>query len=282
MNKVSELLRNIDALPASPALLPKLANALRDINNINVHEVVDIIMFDSSLTAKLLQIANSAYFGKAEQVTDVGDAISQLGYDAVYLLAASITGESCLRAAPGTGLDAVMLWKHSVMTAFSAQHVAQAATLDGNMLFTAGLLHDVGNVVFAGTFGKDYTRLFDPANRDSRSLNECEIALYGFDHAEVGAALLERWKLPAPIVAAVRFHHHPSAAGENAPLAACIFLGNILSRTLDQPSFALDPASPGLQPALQLVNLAMTDLDAQRNHIRQKWAFVQKLCEMRN
>ena len=80
----------------------------------------------------------------------MGDAISQLGYDAVYLLAASITGESCLRAAPGTGLDAVMLWKHSVMTAFSAQHVAQAATLDGNMLFTAGLLHDVGNVVFAG------------------------------------------------------------------------------------------------------------------------------------
>ena len=178
MNKVSELLRNIDALPASPALLPKLANALRDINNINVHEVVDIIMFDSSLTAKLLQIANSAYFGKAEPVTDVGDAISQLGYDAVYLLAASITGESCLRAAPGTGLDAVMLWKHNVMTAFGAQHIATAAGLEGNMLFTAGLLHDVGKVVFAGTYGKDYTRLFDPAERDSRTLNERNRSLW--------------------------------------------------------------------------------------------------------
>jgi putative nucleotidyltransferase with HDIG domain len=282
VDKITELLKKVDALPASPALLPKLANALRDVNNINVHEVVDIIMFDSSLTAKLLQIANSAYFGNATPLANVGDAISQLGYDAVFLLAAAINGESCLRSAPGTGLDTVMLWKHSVMTAFGAQHIAKAAGLDGNMLFTAGLLHDVGKVVFAGTYGKDYTRMFDPVKRDSLPLNECEMALYGCDHAELGAALLERWKLPAAIVAAVRFHHHPSDAGANAPLAACVFLGNILSRSLEQPSFTLDPASAGLQPALQLLNLTMTELDAQWNRIHQKWGFVQKLCELRN
>jgi putative nucleotidyltransferase with HDIG domain len=281
VDKISELLKKVDALPASPALLPKLANALRDVNNINVHEVVDIIMFDSSLTAKLLQIANSAYFGNATPLANVGDAINQLGYDTIFLLAASINGESCLRSAPGTGLDSVMLWKHSVMTGFGAQHIATAAGLDGNMIFTAGLLHDVGKAVFAGTYGKDYTRLFDPAKRDSIPLNECEIALYGCDHAELGAALLERWKLPPTIVAAVRFHHQPSAASENAPPAACVFLGNILSRSFEQPSFTLDPAGPGLQPALQLVNLTMTDLDVQWNRIRQKWEFVQKLCELR-
>ena len=281
MDKISELLKKVDALPASPALLPKLAYALRDINNTNIHEVVDIIKFDSSLTAKLLQIANSAYFGNATPLTSVGDAINQVGYDAVYLLAASITGESCLRSAPGTGLDAVLLWRHSVTTAFGAQQVAQAAGLDGNMLFTAGLLHDLGKVVFAGTHGKDYTCMFDPAKRDSLSLIEWENTQYGCDHAEVGAALLERWKLPAPIVVAVRFNHRPSAAGESAPLAACVCLGNILSRALEQPSFTLDPAIPGLQPALQLVSLTVTDLDDQLNRIRQNWEFVQTLCELR-
>ena len=281
MDKISELLKKVDALPASPALLPKLAYALRDINNTNVHEVVDIIMFDSSLTAKLLQIANSAYFGNATPLTSVGDAITQVGYDAVYLLAASITGESCLRSAPGTGLDAVLLWRHSVTTAFGAQQVAQAAGLDGNMLFTAGLLHDLGKVVFAGTHGKDYTCMFDPAIRGSLSLIEWENAQYGCDHAGVGAALLERWKLPAAIFVAVRFHHQPSAAGESAPHSACIRLGNILSRALDQPSFILDPANPGLQSALQLVNLTATDLDDQLNHIRQNWEFVQQLCNLR-
>jgi putative nucleotidyltransferase with HDIG domain len=281
VNKISELLDKVDVLPASPALLPKLARALRDINNLNVHEVVDIIMFDSSLTAKLLQIANSAYFGSATPLTNVGDAVSQVGYDAVYLLAASITGEGCLRPAPGTGLDAVILWKHSVTTAFGAQNVAQAAGLDGNLIFTAGLLHDVGKVVFAGKYGREYTCMFDPARRDSRSLIECENALYGCDHAEVGAALLERWKLPAAIVVAVRFHHRPSAAGDIAPLAACICLGNILSRALEQPAFALDAANPDLQPALQLVNLDASDLEVLWDRIHKNWTFVQKLCEMR-
>jgi len=120
MEKISEFLDNIEALPASPALLPKLAHAITNINNANIDEVVDIIAFDSSLTAKLLQIANSAYFGNTTPITNVGDAISQVGYDAVYLLAASISGENCLRAPPGTGLDAVLLWKHSVISAFGA------------------------------------------------------------------------------------------------------------------------------------------------------------------
>jgi putative nucleotidyltransferase with HDIG domain len=281
VDNVSELLEEVDALPASPALLPKLAQAMRDINNTNVHEVVDVIMFDSSLTAKLLQIANSAYFGNATPLTNVGDAISQVGYDTVYLLAASIAGESCLRLAPGTGLNAVLLWKHSVTTAFGAQHVAQAAELDGNLSFTAGLLHDLGKVVFAGIYGKDYVRMFDPAQRGSRSLIEWENAQYGCDHAELGAALLERWKLPATIVAAVRFHHRPAAAGENAPLAACIRLGNILSRAMELPSFSLDPASPELQPALQLLNLTVADRGEQWNRIHQNWEFVQKLCDLR-
>ena len=281
MDKISELLKNVEALPASPALLPKLAQAITNINNANVHEVVDIIAFDSSLTAKLLHIANSAYFGSTTPIASVGDAVSQVGYDAVYLLAASISGENCMRAAPGTGLDAVFLWKHSVISAFGAQHVAQAVNLDGNLSFTAGLLHDLGKVIFAGAYGKNYTHKFGAANRGPLTLIEWERENYGFDHAELGAALLERWKIPPEIAAAVRFHHQPSAAGENAPLAACVCIGNFLSRTLEQPAFALDPANTELPPALQLLNLAADDLGDQWKRIRQNWEFVQQLLVLR-
>jgi len=135
--------------------------------------------------------------------------------------------------------------------------------------------------VFAGTHGKDYTAMFDPAIRGSLSLIEWENAQYGCDHAGVGAALLERWKLPAAIVVAVRFHHQPSAAGESAPLAACVCLGNLLSRAMDQPTFILDQANPDLHSSLKLVNLTATDLDDQLNRIRQNWEFVQQLCELR-
>jgi putative nucleotidyltransferase with HDIG domain len=281
MAKINELLKKIEYLPSSPALLPKLARTLDNINHASVHEIVDLIMYDSALTAKLLQIANSAFFGKAKTITNIGEAVSQIGYDSVYLLAASLTGEKCLQTAPGTGLDAVLLWKHSVTTAFGAHHLARAAGLDGNLMFTTGLLHDLGKVVFTNAYGKDYTANLHPTRRGAVSLIEWENTQYGCNHAEVGAALLERWNLPPAIVAGVKFHHHFYAAGEYAPLAACVCLGNVLSRALDQSIFTLDLANPDLQPALQRVNLTTDDLCHEWQRLRKNWEFVQKLCELR-
>jgi len=281
MDTISKLIENIDTLPASPALLPKLARALSDLENTDVHEIVDVIMFDSALTAKLLQIANSAFFGNRTPITSVGDAISQLGYESVFLLASTISGSNVLKTAPGTGLDAVLLWKHSVTTAFGAQHVAQAAGMDGNMTFTPGLLHDLGKVVFAETYGKSYTVMFDPARRGPVTLTDWEVEHYGCNHSDVGATLLDNWKLPKPLVAGVKYHHHPSAAGEYAPLAACICLGNALSRSLEKPAFELDAANPEIEPALKIVKLHADDLGKQWQRIRDKWEFVQTLYELR-
>jgi putative nucleotidyltransferase with HDIG domain len=281
MDTISKLIEKIDTLPASPVLLPRLARALNDIDNTDVHEIVDIIVFDSGLTAKLLQIANSAFFGNRAPITSVGEAISQIGYEAVFLLASTISGSNVLKAAPGTGLDAVLLWKHSVTTAFGAQHVAQAAGMDGNCAFTPGLLHDLGKVVFAETYGRNYTLMFDPAKRGSVSLIEWEMEHYGCNHADVGATLLESWKLPKPLVAGVKYHHHASDAGENAPLAACICLGNALSRTLEKPAFEMETANPEIAPALKIVGLTTDDLGKQWDRIRDKWEFVQTLYELR-
>ena len=281
MDKISKLIEKIDTLPASPALLPRLARALNDISSVDIHEVVDIIVFDSALTAKLLQIANSAYFGNQATVGSVGEVISQIGYEAVFLLASAISGSNVLKAAPGTGLDAILLWKHSVTTAFGAQHVAQASGMDGNLAFTPGLLHDLGKIVFAETYGKSYTVMFDATKRGPLSLIEWEMEHYGCNHAEVGATLLETWKLPKPIIEGVKHHHHPAAAGENAHLAACICLGNALSRSLDTPAFALDPANPEIAPALKIVKLTPDDLGKQWHRIREKWEFVQVLYALR-
>jgi putative nucleotidyltransferase with HDIG domain len=281
MDPISKLIEKIDTLPASPALLPKLTQALNDIDNTDVHEIVDIIVFDSALTAKLLQISNSAFFGSRQSITSVGEAISQIGYETVFLLAATISGSNVLRAAPGTGLDSVLLWKHSVTTAFGAQHVAQAAGLDGNLAFTPGLLHDLGKVVFAETYGKSYTLMFDPAKRGSVSLVDWEMEHYGCNHADVGATLLESWKLPKPLVAGVKYHHKPSAAGEHARLAACISLGNALSRTLENPKFEVDKTNPEIEPALKVAKLTVDDLDKQWHRIRDKWEFVQTLYDLR-
>lgn len=281
MDNIKKMLETVNTLPASPALLPRLASLLNDINNTDIHEIVDIIIFDSALTAKLLQIANSAFFGNSAPIADVGDAINHLGYDIVFLLAAAITGEKCMKAAPGTGLDAVLLWKHSVTTAFGAQYVGRAARVDGNLAFTAGLLHDLGKVVFAGMYGKIYTAAFDPTKRGSITLVEWEMDRYGCNHAQVGATLMENWKLPPNLVGGVKYHHDLAHAGEHAPLAACICLGNALSYTLEKPVFMLDTANPDIEPALKIVGLNNDDLRNQWAGIRQKWEFVKTLCDLR-
>src|SRR5580658_434663 len=250
MEKIAHLLGHMDTLPASPVLLPRLAQLLDDINHTDVHEIVDIIVFDSALTAKLLQIANSAYFGMSVPITNVGDAIGLLGYDIVFVLAAAISGEGCLRAAPGTGMDAVLLWKHSVTTAFGAQYLARVTGVEPNLAFTAGLLHDLGKVVFAETYGKIYTNMFDASKRGPQTLVEWELDHYGCSHAEVGATLLQNWKLPKPLVAGIKYHHNLAAAGEYAPLAAGICLGNVLSHTLEKPVFMMDASHPETQQAL--------------------------------
>lgn len=281
MDNIEKMLQDVKTLPASPALLPRLASLLNDINNTDIHEIVDIIIFDSALTAKLLQIANSAFFGNSAPITNVGEAINVLGYDVVFLLAAAITGENSMKVPPGTGLDAVLLWKHSVISAFGAQYVARVSKVDGNLAFTAGLLHDLGKIVFAGMHGKIYTAAFDPSKRGTMTLVEWEVDHYGFNHAQVGATLMKNWKLPPNLVGGIRYHHDLAHAGEHAPLAACICLGNALSHTLEKPVFMLDANNVDIAPALKIVNLTNDDLRNQWAGIRQKWEFVKTLCDLR-
>jgi putative nucleotidyltransferase with HDIG domain len=280
MDQIKKLLEKVDTLPASPALLPKLAQTLSDVRHTDVYEIVDIIVYDSALTAKLLQIANSAYFGSPMPLSDVGEAVGRLGYDIVFRLAAAISGANCLKPAPGTGLDAAALWRHSVITAFGAQYVAQSSKTDPNLAFTAGLLHDLGKVVLAGTYGKDYSSMLEPLKRGSGPLVDWETETYGCNHAEVGAALLEKWKLPAPLVSAVKYHHHAPNAGENKSLAACVCLGNAMAHAFEDQTLALDANNPEIEPALKIVGLNVNDLRTQWNLIQEKWEFVQALCEL--
>lgn len=281
MDKISGMLNKIDTLPASPALLPKLARTLSDLSKTDVHEIVDIVMFDSGLTAKLLQLANSAFFGSSHPITTVGEAINILGYNTVFWLAAAISTENFMKTSTVTGLDATILWKHSVTTAFGAQHVAQASSVEGNLAFTAGLLHDVGKIILAETYGKNYTRMLDPAKRPGIPLIAWEMEHYGCHHADVGAALLENWRIPRVLIAGVKYHHHLSRGGQDAPLAACVCLGNALSHTFDKPEFVLDLTNPELEPAMKIVQLTPDDLAKQWKRIRKNWEFVETLCELR-
>src|SRR5437867_4153293 len=233
MDTIDEFLDRIDSLPPAPQVLPQLLTTLAEANT-DVSRVVDLIAFDPALTAKLLATCNSAFFGKSTPVDDVSEAVNRLGFQTVYRIVAAVRGGNCFRASEGTTSNSGELWRHCVTVAFAAQFVAEDIGADSGLLFTAGMLHDLGKVILAQAYKEDYARLVIETSRLGRTLFEQEKASYGVDHAEVCGRLLERWKFSPPLVASVRFHHDPSAAGEARRLAACVNLADTLAHSSAQ------------------------------------------------
>lgn len=255
METIDQLLNQVEVLPASPSVLTKLLPILSDVDA-HFDEVVDIVSLDPALTAELLRICNSAFFGQTEPIENVTDAVARVGYQSVYLLVAMINGANAFPVPAPKGIDIGRLWTHSVTTAFSAKYIAESTHQDSNLLFTAGLLHDVGKIIIAQVKpGELNGELYGPSEEPAL-IHEKQIC--GFDHAEVGMALMKRWGLPEKLVTAISHHHHPTGEHGLEPLAACVELGDLFShgqtdrRVLASPQFmsrlsALDLGSQSLQ-----------------------------------
>jgi putative nucleotidyltransferase with HDIG domain len=279
MHKIDSILDNIKNLPPAPQVLPKLLSALTEADS-DVDRVVDLIALDPAMTAKLLQTCNSAFYGMDSPVNDTAEAVNRLGFQVVYRTVATVSAAHCLKVSPASGLDAGQFWKHSVITAFAAQYIAEGVGADAGLHFTAALLHDLGKVVLAEGFGNHYRELLS-ASADAFRLS-LEKAAYGADHADVGARLLERWKFSAPLVSAVRFHHDPGAAGEWQRTAACVCLANALAHNLDQSPAGHKSSITAPEAALTILELTAEDLARHRELIIENWTFVEGMCRLQS
>ena len=276
MDKIHALLNKVEVLPLSPSLLPKLLPSLSDVDT-NFDEVVRIISMDQSLTAKLLQICNSAFFGQSEPVSTVAEAVSRVGYQSVYLLVATINGSNCFPCPSPKGVDTGKLWRHSITAAFNAKFVAESAGQDGNLLFTAGLLHDIGKMVLAQTQPQAAelgNAFYQPS---TTTTEEREMMLFGCTHAEVGAALLEKWKLPAQLALSVRYHHNPTGALGMAPIAACVTLGNLVTHSEQQPKIV---ETPEFKAALELLKLDGSDVKHWQEQFRDSRELIESMSKL--
>jgi putative nucleotidyltransferase with HDIG domain len=278
MEAVYKLLRGLKVLPPSPQVLPKVLDALRH-EQTTLEEVGELISLDPVLTATLLHFCNSVYFSGREPVASVPEAIGRVGFQTIFALVSAVTGSQSFNLPGASGVDGSQLWKHSLTTAFACKFVAEDIEADGNLLFTAGLLHDIGRVVLAQAKGAEYGRLCHPALSAGGEVTEREKAAYGFTHADVGAGLMETWKLPDSLVLAVRFHHRPAAGGVAQKMAAGVCVGNALAHRFEHPA-AEAGGNPELQGALELLALGSRHLDVYDEQMQENWEFVNRLIEL--
>lgn len=280
MEQVYKLLREVKVLPPSPQVLPKVLDALRH-EQTTLEELGELISLDPVLTAKLLHYCNSVYFSGREPVSNVPEAIGRVGFQTIFSLVAAVTGSKSFIPPADSGIDGGQLWKHSLTTAFACKFIADDIDIDSNLMFTAGLLHDIGRVVLAQAKGAEYGKLINDALASGADPTAREKATYGFTHADVGASLMETWRLPAILVQAVRFHHQPASGGAVKKLAAGVCVGNGEAHRFEHPADNLAGANPELQGALDMLGLGTRHLELYDEQMQENWAFVNTLIGMR-
>lgn len=230
MSSNTELLDRVLQSPRLPSL-PAIALKVLDLTQqpeVDFKDIADAIQHDPGLSTKILKTVNSAFYGQAREIGTVSRALQVLGLNSVKTLALGFSLAGNLKKSPEKGFDHVAYWRRSVYTATAARILSRRAGLvQQEEAFIGGLLQDMGMVALSQALGDEYTSILEKANGDHAALRDHEREALGLDHAEVGAALAESWKLPPVLVAPIRHHEAPDDADpELLTLVRSISLGN--------------------------------------------------------
>jgi HD-like signal output (HDOD) protein/ActR/RegA family two-component response regulator len=220
------------SLPAVPRLYAELTELLAS-GTASARDAAGVIQSDMAMAAKVLQLANSAYFGRRHPVSQVAEAVAYLGLEPVKALVLHAEAFHHLRIEPPIpGFDLEALQRHCTRVG----RVARALMPDlrsGGDAFAAGLLHDLGLLILASQDREELTRILALAREHARPVNEVERERHSATHGEIGAHLLALWGLPQPVTEAVAHHHDAPPAGAPFDGAAATYVANVLVEELE-------------------------------------------------
>ena len=255
---VRALVSRMTRIPSPPTLYIQVVRALQS-PNVDIEEIAERITKDLAMTAKLLQLANSASLGLRVQVSNVPDALKFLGLEttrSLILLAHAFSW--CEPKRLKLSID--NLWHHSLATGALARRIAREEGADPDMVdecFLAGLLHDIGKLLLAVNLGPEYDAVVSKAREKGLPLWQVEMEQFGATHAEIGAELLAIWNLPLPVIEALALHHYPSKLVSRTfgPLVAA-HVANVFHHSICEEA---DPAGHSQIDQDYLLDLSLAD-----------------------
>ncbi|GAB4332254.1 MAG: HDOD domain-containing protein [Dehalococcoidia bacterium] len=224
MDAATALIESIDELPPLPAVAARVMTMVED-DTTSASNLAQVLATDQALTAKLIRISNSAYYGFARQVSTVREAVTLLGFRQVREVAiATSLMNAFKRPIPADdGFDLDLFWGHSVAVAVAAEAVAKKTRAARPQdAFTAGILHDIGRLVLRMVRPREFAAAVAIARSGAMSLNEAEIHTTGYSHEDLGRALGAKWKFPGHLLDAVGAHHDESRSPEADGIAGVI------------------------------------------------------------
>jgi putative nucleotidyltransferase with HDIG domain len=232
-----------------------------------------VISDDPDLTARLLRLVNSPIYGFPSRISTVSQAISIVGMNQLHDLAVAASFSQLFGNVPQELVSMTSFWRHSVACGVGARSIA-VLRKEPNVerFFVAGLLHDIGRPIIYQRLPEDSRRALERARRSGALLQEVEVEVFGFHHGQVGAALLDRWRLPSLLQEAVAWHHQPKYASRFPVEAAVVHVADHLANALQFGTSGERLVPPLRSEAWDRVGLAPTALPTLLTQIEVQFA----------
>ncbi len=229
--RIESVINNIDQLPSIPEVASKIINMIND-PDVSFKQVAEEISKDQPMTTNILKLANSAYFSKGKEITSVDRAIVTLGLREVKDIIMVIVTKPVLDK-PITGYDLAKgdLWKQGLVVAALSKKIALAKKRKdiSDIVFTGGILHNVGKVVIALYIHTAFKEIMDAVHNKNISFDDAEKEVTGYNHHEVGEKILAKWNFPNVLKSIVRYYQDPVEAPDEHKHEVCtVHIANAL------------------------------------------------------
>ena len=228
---IKKIVSQIESLPSIPSIYTAIIEEMNS-EEPSIKNVGDIISKDISMTAKILQVVNSVFFGLSRKISNPQEAVMLLGLETIKSLVLSVKIFSEFRKKNFSWFDIDGLFTHSMSVSTYAKTIIKNENLNQDLLnnsLMAGLLHDIGKLILATNFQKPYQELLAEVKGSNQNPVDLEYETFGSSHAEIGAYLMGLWSLETSIIEAIAFHHCPSKSmSQNIGLLTAVHIGNAL------------------------------------------------------
>jgi len=227
----NQFLQNVDHLVALPDVCFRV-NEMVDDQNSSALDIAAVLSRDPNLTAQLLKIANSPYYGFPSRVETISRAITVIGMQDLRDLVLSTSVINAFGADQNELINMEKYWRHSLFTGFIARQLGSKTTtkvLCKERLFAAGLLHDIGQLVMTAKIPEIMRIILYRAKADAEPYHEVEQLVFGLGHSEIGAELMKKWYLPESFQAVALYHHEPDKAIDFKLEVSIVHIANVMS-----------------------------------------------------
>jgi len=235
---IKSIISQIESLPSMPSIYTEIITEMQA-EDPSIKKVGEIISKDLSMTAKILQMVNSAFFGLFRKINSPEQAVMMLGLETIKALVLSVKIFSEFNRKSFSWFNIDELFNHSLAVSMYAKAIIKKENPDQGLInnsLMAGLLHDLGKLILATNFEKSYRQLLIEAKGTGRNPLDMEYEVFGTSHAEIGAYLMGLWRLENPIIEAIAFHHLPTRSmTQNIGLLTAVHVANALEHEAQEP-----------------------------------------------